>query len=130
MSLRLKLFAVACAICAVARLAEYWFQQNPAQPAAANSVEMLSSAPVKAAANNNYPPLEHLPNTTDIALAPGRQLLADDPSDAKGRAGDFLLSLCNAGQFQLALQFANEAPADLKSGWLKAVFSRWGQVQP
>jgi hypothetical protein len=130
MSLRLKLFAVACAICTVARLAEYCFQQNPAQPAAAKSIETQSSAPVEAVADNNYPPLERLPNSTDMALAGGRQLLADDPSDAKGRAGDFLLSLCNAGQFQLALQFANEAPPDLKSGWLKAVFTRWGQVQP
>jgi|SRR5215469_6715911 len=130
MSLRLKLFALACAFCAIARLTEYCFQQNPAEPVAAKSVETQSSTPVEAAANNNYPPLEHLPNSTDIALAPGRQLLADDPYDDKGRAGDFLLSLCNTGQFRLALQFANEAPPDLKSGWLKAVFSRWGQVQP
>jgi hypothetical protein len=130
MSLRLKLFAVACAICAVARLAEYCFQQNPAQPVVAKSAETQGSAPVEAIAINNYPPLERLPNSTDIALAPGRQLLASDPSDDKGRAGDYLLSLCNAGQFQQALQFANQAPPDLKSGWLKAVFTRWGQVQP
>src|SRR6516225_5879934 len=113
MSLRLKLFAVACVICAVARLAEYCFQQNPAQPAIAKSIEPRSSAPAESPANNNYPPLEHLPNSTDIALAGGRQFLADDPSDAKGRAGDFLLSLCNAGQFQLALLFANQAPPEL-----------------
>lgn len=130
MSLRFKLLAVVCVLCAVARLAEYYFQQGAAQPVVAKSIETQNPAPVEAAANNNYPPLERLPNSTDIALAPGRQLLADDPSDAKGRAGDYLLSLCNSGQFQLALQFANEAPPDLKSGWLKAVFTRWGQVQP
>lgn len=30
----------------------------------------------------------------------------------------------------MALQFANEAPSDLKSGWLKAVFTRWTQSCP
>lgn len=93
-------------------------------------METQSTAQVDAGGDNNYPPPERLPNATDIALAAGRQLLADDPSDTKGRAGDFLLSLCNAGQFQLALQFANEAPADLKMGWRRAVFTRWGQTQP
>jgi hypothetical protein len=130
MSLHLKIFVTACIICVAARLAEYHFQANPAQPVVAKSIETQNPPTSENSGNNNYPPLERLPNSTDMALAPGRQLLADDPSDAKGRAGDFLLSLCNAGQFQLALQFANEAPPDFKSGWLKAVFNRWGQVAP
>jgi hypothetical protein len=130
MSLRIKIFAAACAICLVARLAEYHFQENLASPVPAKNIEAQNAAPVETFANNNYPPLERLPNSTDIALAPGRQLLADDPSDAKGRAGNFLLSLCDAGQFQLALQFANEGPPDLKSGWVKAVFTRWAQTCP
>jgi hypothetical protein len=130
MSLRLKIFIAACALCASARLADYYFQQDPPQPVVAKDIETPNVAQVEASAKNDYPPPERLPDSTDVALSAGRRLLADDPSDAKGRAGDYLLSLCNAGQFQLALQFASEAPVDLKSGWLKAVFTRWAEVQP
>ncbi len=130
MSLRLKIFVVACVICVAARLVECHFQEKLAQPVLAKNLEAQSSVPAEPSAHDNYPPLERLPDSTDMALAPGRQLLTNDPSDSKGRAGNFLLSLCDADQFQLALQFANEAPSDLKSGWLKAVFTRWSQIQP
>ncbi len=130
MNLRLKIFVAACVICTAARLVECYFQEKLAQPVLAKNIEGQSAVPVETPANNNYPPLERLLDSTDMALADGRKLLANDPSDTKGRAGNFLLSLCDAGQFQLALQFANEAPPDLKPGWLKAVFTRWAQIHP
>jgi hypothetical protein len=130
MNLRLKIFIAVCVICLAARLAERHFQKKLAQPVPAKNIEVQSAVPAETSANNNYPPLQRLPDSTDLALADGRQLLANDPSDAKGRAGNFLLSLCDAGQFQLALQFANEAPSDLKPGWLKAIFTRWAQIRP
>jgi hypothetical protein len=130
MSLRLKIFAGACLICALARLAELHVQKQLTQTVVANNVPPQSAAPAGNFAGDNFPRPEPLPDPSESALAAGRQLLADDPSDTKGRAGNFLLSLCAVGQFQLALQFANEAPPDLKSGWLKAVFTRWAQASP
>ena len=73
-------------------------------------------------------PVAENPPQWDLAI--GEKILADDPTDKNGQAGNFLLSLCAAGQFQLALKFASEAPSDLKNGWLKAVFTRWTQSHP
>ena len=65
-----------------------------------------------------------------LALALGRQLLAVDPTDERGRAATLLLTLCNAGQFQAALAFVGEAQAGEHPDWLKLVFTRWGESHP
>jgi len=69
-------------------------------------------------------------STPELALAIGRQLLAADPADEKGRVATLLLSLCSAGQFQTALALVNEVPADQHPDWAKLVFTRWAQNQP
>src|SRR5579862_7957427 len=134
MSTRIKIFLAACGICIAARLAEYHFQQRVAAPTRAPEPEMVAepSAPEVSVERKEFMQFEAQAraNADENGLAVGEKLLADDPSDTKGRAGNFLLSLCDAGQFQMALQFANEAPAELKPGWLKAVFTRWVQSHP
>lgn len=66
----------------------------------------------------------------DVALTMGRQFLADDPADENGRAARLLLALCNAGQFQTALAFAAEAPADFHADWTKLIYTHWAQSRP
>lgn len=69
-------------------------------------------------------------STPELALAIGRQLLAADPVDEKGRVATLLLALCNAGHFQSAFAFTSEVQADQHPDWLKLVFTRWAQNQP
>jgi hypothetical protein len=130
MSIRFKIFTAACAVCLAARLAEYHFQQRLVLPAAVPDPGTASDKPQDSVERTAFLQFEAQVNSAETGLAVGEKLLADDPTDTKGRAGNFLLSLCDAGQFQMALQFANEAPADLKPGWLKAVFTRWVQSHP
>lgn len=130
MNIRLKIFAGACLVCIAARLAESHFHEKPVLPVAPDHMD--NSVPVQTAADCGFLKFvaENDPDPFGPDLAAGEKLLAQDPSDTKGRAGDFLLSLCHAGQFQAALRFANEAPPDLKAGWLKAVFTCWAQSRP
>jgi hypothetical protein len=134
MNLRLKIFMLACCACVVARLAEFHFQPKripvPAVETNTGSQSAASSESSARAISVAQIPAPVTENSPQWDLATGEKLIAEDPTDKNGQAGNFLLSLCAAGQFQLALKFANEAPSDLKSGWLKAVFTRWTQSHP
>lgn len=131
MSIRFKLFALACLVCLAARLAEYHFQQGP--PVTPGKNEPDSPVPSQVSAERKELlqfEAEVKTSSPETGLAAGEKLLAENPADTHGRAGNFLLSLCDAGQFQMALRFANEAPPDLRAGWLKAVYTRWVQSHP
>lgn len=129
MKTALKIIVAVCFVYVVARLIELHVQETVAPPAAANSgpVDKMVAG---TRPHYDFQPPQHLPDSPETTLAPGRRLLAGDPSDTNGRAGNFLLSLCDAGKFQAALEFANEAPADLREEWLKAVFTRWARTHP
>lgn len=134
MSLRLKIFLLACCACVAARIAEYHFQQKVVPAAVVETNDSgksgtASEMPESDISMARIPaPVSENPHQWDLAT--GERLIAEDPTDKNGEAGNFLLSLCAAGQFQLALKFASEAPSDLKNGWLRAVFTRWTQSSP
>lgn len=65
-----------------------------------------------------------------LALAIVRQLLVYDPQDASACGPAFIVALSNAGQFQVAFDFLNGAPADFRADWTAATFRRWGQNRP
>jgi len=70
-----------------------------------------------------------------ISVTPNREstvarFLATDPDDTNGQLAAFLDNLCRSGQCQTALALANEAPTNLQAGFLKIIFSRWGQARP
>lgn len=58
------------------------------------------------------------------------RFLAADPDDTEGQLGAFLDNLCRSGQCSTAIALANEAPTNLQAGFLKIIFSRWGQSHP
>lgn len=70
-----------------------------------------------------------VPEPTD-AVATWKQLLAADPADRAGQLTGFLYGLCRAGKFEAALKFAKEAPADVRGGFLKIIFTCWAQSKP
>src|ERR1700722_4611699 len=101
MSLRLKIFVGACAICVAARLAEYHFQQGLVVPAYVPEQRIVLAKPD--VYQDNFERKEFLQFeaqaraiSAETGLAAGEKLLVDDPMDSKGRAGNFLLSLCDA----------------------------------
>lgn len=53
-----------------------------------------------------------------------------DPADKIDAAPSLVVTLNNAGEFQTALDFINDAPPDLRSDWTRATFQRWGASQP
>jgi hypothetical protein len=65
-----------------------------------------------------------------IALEIGRRLLADDPITGSAYGTALIGALNAAGQFQAALQFANEGPPDSRTHWLEVTFTRWAQNRP
>lgn len=73
---------------------------------------------------------------TAISISPtdpqtlAKQILALDPQDNDGRYAALLDGLCRAGDFQLALKLAGQAPPDLQSSLLKIIFNRFAQSRP
>jgi stage V sporulation protein SpoVS len=65
-----------------------------------------------------------------LALAIVRRLLADDPDDGAGCGAAFVVALNNSGQFQTAMEFLNDGPADSRADWTTATFRRWGESRP
>lgn len=66
-----------------------------------------------------------------LAVAIVRGLLKYyDPADHVNAAPALVVALNNAGQFQTALDFINDAPADERAEWTRATFQRWGASQP
>lgn len=53
-----------------------------------------------------------------------------DPADHANAAPALVVALNNAGQFQTALDFINDSPADLRADWIRTTFQRWGASQP
>lgn len=53
-----------------------------------------------------------------------------DAADKVNAAPALVVALNNACQFQTALDFINEAPADLRADWIRTTFERWGASQP
>jgi hypothetical protein len=135
MSAQLKIFLAACGLCVAARLMEYHFQARLSSPqAVAQAAVVIDQTPSdqNVTSGNNFSFADVAPKTNSSVfdLSVGEKLLVEDPTDKNGQAGNFLLSLCAGGQFRLALKFANEAPSDLKSGWVQAVFTKWAQSRP
>lgn len=65
-----------------------------------------------------------------LALAIVRDRLQSDPDDAAACGTALVGALNNAGQFQTALEFANDGPPDFRADWMTAAFHRWGASQP
>ena len=65
-----------------------------------------------------------------VTLAMIRQLLADDPEGNARYGAALIVALSNAGEFDIAIGFLNEAPADSRRDWTTATFERWGAAQP
>ena len=106
----LKAFIAVCFVYVVARLVELHVQETAQPPAIVKASLVYNVEVSRGRFHRDVPPPEPSLNSTEMMLAAGRKLLAEDPSDTDGRAGNFLLSLCDAGQFQAALEFANEVP--------------------
>lgn len=108
-----------------------FLRQHQQSPGALSSIPTLPST-TKAVNFGNGEPFMHATNasTPEATLAIGEKLLADDPTDSDQRASNLLLALCDAKKFPLAVQFANEAPEDLRDSWIKLIFSRWAQSDP
>ncbi|HXT13006.1 MAG TPA: hypothetical protein VN873_15700 [Candidatus Angelobacter sp.] len=66
----------------------------------------------------------------EAALAIVRGLLKYDPTDSAGSVPAFVVALNNAGQFQIAVEFLKDAPANARADWMAATFRRWGGSQP
>ena len=66
-------------------------------------------------------------NPTLIQL---RNIFAQDPDDANGRAVALLNQQCRDKHFQTALGLMDVVPRDLRADWLKIIFNRWAQAQP
>lgn len=69
-------------------------------------------------------------NQPSVALEIGRRLLTDDPTSGSAYGTALIGALSAAGQFQAAVQFANEGPLDSRANWLNVTFTRWAQNQP
>jgi hypothetical protein len=130
MKIVLRTFIVVCFVYVVARLVELHVRETVVPRATAKSGPVYNVEVSGGRFHRDVPPPEPSLNSTEMTLAAGRKLLAEDPSDTDGRAGNFLLSLCDAGQFRAALEFANESPTNLRAGWLRAVFTRWAGKHP
>lgn len=66
----------------------------------------------------------------ELALAIVRGVLKYDPDNRAACGPALVAALNNAGQFQTALEFLKDAPADSQADWTTATFRRWGQSQP
>lgn len=142
MRLKFTFLCMAMLACIVGGVAHFRPAQKSASPEpvspAAKQIAVPATAKIIPFENHGFISADELlrqatnavAGAPDLALALGRQLLAADPADEKGRAATLLLALCSAGQFQTALAFAHEVPPDQHPDWLKLVFTRWAQNQP
>lgn len=64
------------------------------------------------------------------AVEIGRALLKSDPAIGAAYGTVLVGTLTASREFQTALQFANEAPADLQPDWMANTFRRWGASDP
>jgi hypothetical protein len=129
-----KLLAVAIFICVAAGIVHFQFHKSKTTGVfspAKNSVPVSTKKDFPRAIDSiSDKDLPNIAASPEIALAVGLKFLADDPSDESGRAANFLAALCNAGQFQTALEFSEDAPPDFRDNWLKLIFTRWTQSNP
>jgi len=129
MNARDSLLLLAAAVCVAGGLVHFHASQKPAAPPVAATflpacgVSQTGISPHRVAVVPADQPV-------DPAITQSRQLFAADPDDREGRAFALLADLCRDGNFPIALQLAGEAPADLRDGWLKFVFTRWGGTHP
>lgn len=139
-----KFSALAIALCALPALIHFGLRQQNEPPPQSFAAQKNESPAPRAAASSGETfffsaesdddlfrrATNAAADSPEIALALGEKLLENDPDDDSARASNLLLAFCNAGNFQTAVEFANQAPAEFRDNWLKVIFARWAQTNP
>ncbi|HEU6447073.1 MAG TPA: hypothetical protein VFV23_01385 [Verrucomicrobiae bacterium] len=112
-----------------------YFLSHPKPPPApqvekSTAIESNALAPMTPPENSFAFATNSIITSPETALAIGEQWLAADPADDDRRASDLLVAMCSAKKFEIAIAFANQAPADLRDNWLELIFTRWAQENP